>query len=96
MPITIENRCNGCIECCNYMTFRFPGRQKDDFYDFYNQRGCEVKYADGVTWVVIPFVCPKLTETGCGNYEDRPGACMAFDGRNHPVAKEFCKIAPNQ
>jgi Fe-S-cluster containining protein len=96
MPVKIENSCNGCIECCKFMTVQFPGMAKADFYDFYNKRGCDVKYIDGVTWVVVPFVCPELTESGCRDYPNRPEACKIFDGRKHPIAKGFCKIVPDK
>jgi Fe-S-cluster containining protein len=74
------------------MTFQFHGEYEDDFTEFYKERGCEVKLIDGVIWVVVPFVCPRLTDTGCRDYENRPYPCKVFDGRNHPIAKEFCKI----
>jgi len=74
------------------MTFQFPDKPQKGFYYFYKERGCEVKYIDGTAWVIIPFECPRLTDGGCRDYESRPGACRAFDGRKHPIAKEFCKI----
>ena len=89
----IDDKCNGCIECCKYMTFQFHGEYEDDFQEFYKERGCEVKIIDDVTWVIVPFPCPRLTDTGCRDYANRPYPCKVFDGRNHPIAKEFCKIA---
>ena len=88
----IKDRCNGCTECCKFMAFPFPDKPKKGFYDFYNKRGCQVKYIDGIAWVIVPFACPKLTENGCGDYENRPDGCKVFDGRTHPISKGYCKI----
>ena len=86
---TKSELCIECQECCKIL--KIPvGRFLDyNARDFYNARGIDIIFHEGMLMFLLPHTCEKLTPEGCRIYEDRPLACRVYDERTDPVVN--CK-----
>jgi Fe-S-cluster containining protein len=83
--------CLKCRYCCTVIAFRISPIDPNGI-EFYTARGFKIIHSvgKGETWVVVPHICPKLTENGCSIYSKRPYSCVVFDGRKHPTTEKKC------
>lgn len=81
--------CDGCSECCKWMTFLLHPTEGDyDYYvDFYTRRGCKLELIDGGFAVTINSVCPYLHNDRCSIETVKPGMCRKYDCRTDPFIK---------
>ena len=85
-----ERLCLKCQHCCRVVSHKII--PDPNGMEFYKARKLQVIHDAGKneTWLIIPHICPKLTDKGCSIYSHRPYSCQAFDGRLHPASMEKC------
>ena len=91
--------CGGCTECCKAPTvFHYIQKGlKGNYPDLIHWKRISrrrakklnphaVKFAKG-HGTVSHFRCTKLTDSGCGVYEDRPLVCSKYLGDNEAIVE---------
>jgi len=93
MQITPETQkiCMQCKECCRWMTFILT-RPTQSLLEAYRARGCKVKTINENFHIMVPSVCPHLSDFGCSIYHTRPRVCRDYDGRLDPVMCDRCRL----
>ena len=87
-----QELCLSCLECCRTLAIPFDHYSLDeDDIKFYKMRGVELLTITQGPYLLVPSVCPHLTENGCDIYKDRPKICKDYDGREVPFMKYKCK-----
>jgi len=86
-----QELCLQCNECCK--TIAMPAFLLGDpmTTDWLKFRGCEFFQTNFGMFVLIPSICPYLTDKGCAVYERRPEVCRNYDGRQIPFMVDKCK-----
>jgi len=97
MKIDKSAICVSCQECCKWMTFTLNAvYQFKEIKEYYEAHGCRVivnkKIGQGRVSIMVPHVCPNLTEKGCAIYQRRPQFCRDYDGRDDPFLQDVCKL----
>lgn len=79
------------MECCKYIGV-VSVVDPNNFFErqFYETRGFKTIIKDGHLIIILPNICPHLTEKGCDIYSNRPYYCRMYDGRNDPFLKDKC------
>ena len=90
--------CLSCLECCKWLRFDCGGRTEKEakaMSNFYTVRGCQTKIVQLVDYyllvVLVPTICPFLSQKGCSRYDTRPPACRHYDGRKDIMISDVCK-----
>jgi Fe-S-cluster containining protein len=74
----MKPECKQCGECCRYFAIKRVMKTKH-VVEYMEARGYKF---DGTT-MLIPSVCPQLTEEGkCKIYETRPQVCRDYEGKS--------------
>lgn len=86
---TKSELCIKCQACCKVLTFEVP--LYTGTLEFYKARGLHTVYKDKHTaTVIVPHICPQLTEGGCKIYLLRPAGCKMYDGSKSFVMRDQC------
>jgi len=85
-----QKLCLECMECCKTVALPLMGFDSHT-NEFLMVRGCETYTTNFGLFVLVPSICPYLTENGCSIYELRPHVCQIYDGTQIPFMKDKCK-----
>ena len=82
------------MACCKVLHIPTLFKPTDYMIHFYKTRGHTVLIADGVMYIEIDEVCPKLTPFGCKVYDARPYTCRVSFGYQSTIEsiRLACKL----
>jgi len=81
-----EKSCLQCGACCR-VTVTLLGmvgytKIDSDYVKYAEARGLKIVEQNGAIWLVLPIVCPHLTEDNkCDIHDHKPKLCWAFAGQ---------------
>jgi len=73
-----------CTECCKVMTFVVtpPDGQFAQYVNFYAARGGNLELLTRNSFaVVVPSICPHVSDQGCDLGKNKPELCKKYDCR---------------
>lgn len=81
-----EKSCLQCGNCCRTTVtcLGIVGISKidSDYVEYVEARGLKIVEQNGAIWLVLPIICPHLTEDNkCGIHDHKPKLCAAFHGQ---------------